>query len=93
MINVYQPAGNIEEFFRRIGKFDGKPHIHEALNKAQMQALFHEHGMEITGPPLVGKWAVDKTEGSVKRAGCYGNLFYRREKSRKTMIDGLPTGV
>ena len=27
IINVYQPAGKMEEFFREVGKYDGKPAV------------------------------------------------------------------
>jgi mannose-6-phosphate isomerase-like protein (cupin superfamily) len=52
VINVYQPAGRMEEFFREVGKYDGKPAIHEALGVAGLKQLFEAHGMELTGPPL-----------------------------------------
>lgn len=52
VINVYQPAGNMEEFFREIGKYDGKPHVHEALGVDGLRQLFGAHGMDLLGPPL-----------------------------------------
>jgi DNA-binding transcriptional MerR regulator len=60
IINVYQPAGTIEEFFREVGKFNGKPEVHEALGVDGLRALFRKHGMEIVGPPLIGEWKVEK---------------------------------
>ena len=52
VINVYQPAGNMEAFFREIGKYDGKPHVHEALGVDGLRQLFAAHGMDLLGPPL-----------------------------------------
>jgi DNA-binding transcriptional MerR regulator/quercetin dioxygenase-like cupin family protein len=60
IVNVYQPAGTMEEFFREIGKFSGKPAVHEALGLDGLQALFRKHGMEIVGPPLTGEWKVEE---------------------------------
>jgi DNA-binding transcriptional MerR regulator/quercetin dioxygenase-like cupin family protein len=59
IINVYQPAGKMEEFFRALGKYDGKPYVHEALSFDQFRQFFHEHGMKVVGPPLVGKWKIE----------------------------------
>lgn len=59
IINAYQPAGKMEKFFREVGKYDGQPYIHEALSIDEFHQLFHEHGMEVVGPPLVGKWKVE----------------------------------
>jgi hypothetical protein len=58
VINVYQPALSMEEFFREVGKFNGKPAAHEALGLDGLHALFKKHGMDITGPPLIGEWKV-----------------------------------
>jgi len=52
VINVYQPAGRMEEFFREIGKYDGRPAVHEALGVEGLKRLFDEHGMKLMGPPL-----------------------------------------
>ena len=52
IINVYQPAGKMEEFFREVGKYDGNPPIHEALGLAGLRQLFDNHGMDLLGPPL-----------------------------------------
>jgi DNA-binding transcriptional MerR regulator/quercetin dioxygenase-like cupin family protein len=52
IINVYQPAGEMEEFFREVGKYDGKPAIHEALGLDGLRKLFDAYGMSLTGPPL-----------------------------------------
>jgi DNA-binding transcriptional MerR regulator len=60
ILNVYQPAGKIEDFFREIGKYHGKPPIHEALTAAQFNLLFQDHGMDVVGPPLTGQWNVNE---------------------------------
>src|ERR1700677_41505 len=52
IINVYQPAGTMEEFFREVGKYDGTLAIHEALSLDELHQLFHAHGMDLLGPPL-----------------------------------------
>jgi DNA-binding transcriptional MerR regulator/quercetin dioxygenase-like cupin family protein len=59
IINVYQPAGKMEEFFRELGKYNGKPYVHEALLFDEFRRLFHDHGMDLLGPPLVGEWKVE----------------------------------
>jgi DNA-binding transcriptional MerR regulator/quercetin dioxygenase-like cupin family protein len=58
IINVYQPAGKMEDFFRALGKYDGKPYVHEALTLDEFRRLFQDHGMELLGPPLVGEWKI-----------------------------------
>ena len=60
IINVYQPAGKMEEFFREVGKYKGKSRIHEALSSDDLHRLFHDHGMDLVGPPLTGKWKLDE---------------------------------
>lgn len=60
VLDVYQPAGTIEEFFRYVGKFNGGPAIHEALSLGELHQVFHTHGMDLVGPPLAGEWAVDQ---------------------------------
>jgi DNA-binding transcriptional MerR regulator/quercetin dioxygenase-like cupin family protein len=52
IINVYQPAGRMEAFFREVGKYDGKPAIHEALGREGLHKLFEAYGMDLLGPPL-----------------------------------------
>jgi DNA-binding transcriptional MerR regulator/quercetin dioxygenase-like cupin family protein len=52
IINVYQPAGKMEEFFREVGKFDTPP-IHEALSVDELHRFFEAHGMDLLGPPLI----------------------------------------
>ena len=51
IINVYQPAGKMEEFFRELGKYNGKPYVHEALSIDVLRRLFHDHGMDLLPPP------------------------------------------
>ena len=60
IINVYQPAGKIEEFFRQVSTFKNLPTREDVINKTytdeQVQALrrlFGEHGMDLLGPPLL----------------------------------------
>jgi DNA-binding transcriptional MerR regulator/quercetin dioxygenase-like cupin family protein len=60
IINVYQPAGRMEDFFRELGRYNGKPHVHEALSFDAFCRLFLEHGMEVVGPPLTGEWKVEE---------------------------------
>ena len=60
IINMYQPAGKMEEFFRELGKYDGKPYVHEVLSIDDFRRLFHGHGMDLLGPPLTGKWKVNE---------------------------------
>jgi DNA-binding transcriptional MerR regulator/quercetin dioxygenase-like cupin family protein len=51
ILNVYQPAGKIEDFFRSVGQFKDKP-PHEVLSLKEMHQWFHAHGMYLLGPPL-----------------------------------------
>ncbi|HLX65046.1 MAG TPA: MerR family transcriptional regulator [Planctomycetota bacterium] len=59
IINVYQPAGAMEDFFRAVGKpFKDLPTLEQVLNKTytdkqvkSMKRLFAAHGMELLGPP------------------------------------------
>ena len=48
IINTYQPAGKIEEFFQVLAKWKDLPTREQA-----MQHLFEAHGMILTGPPLI----------------------------------------
>jgi DNA-binding transcriptional MerR regulator len=59
IVDVYQPAGQMEEFFRELGKFNSGPPIHEVLSIDQFRSLFHQHGMEVAGPPLLGDWKIE----------------------------------
>src|SRR6185312_13401228 len=60
IINVYQPAGKMEEFLRALGKYTGKPYVHEALSIDEFRRLFQDHGMDLLGPPLLGEWKVEE---------------------------------
>ena len=60
IINTYQPAGKIEEFFQGLSKFKDLPTREQALNHiytdeqiTAMKQLFEAHGMILTGPPLL----------------------------------------
>lgn len=64
IINVYQPAGKMEEFFREVSTFKNLPTREDVINKTyteeQVQALdrlFSDHGMDLLGPPFL---AVDE---------------------------------
>jgi DNA-binding transcriptional MerR regulator/quercetin dioxygenase-like cupin family protein len=52
VIDVYQPAGKMEEFFREIDKFKSTP-PEKALSIEELHELFSSHGMDLLGPPLV----------------------------------------
>jgi quercetin 2,3-dioxygenase len=69
IINVYQPAGRMEEFFHEVGKYTGGPKIHEALSLPEFSELFTNHGMDLLGPPLLGEWKVDGEGGITQTAG------------------------
>ena len=68
ILNVYQPAVNIEEFFRELGKYHRGPLVHEALLFDEFCRLFHDHGMDLLGPPLVGEWKVEESGRMVRIA-------------------------
>jgi len=61
IIHVFQPAGNMEEFFRETGKYKDLP-TREQTIKGQytdqqiegMCQLFAAHGMDLLGPPSHG---------------------------------------
>jgi oxalate decarboxylase/phosphoglucose isomerase-like protein (cupin superfamily) len=52
VLNVFQPAGKMEEFFREIARHGEAPPIHEVLSLQKLHQLFHDHGMDLVGPPL-----------------------------------------
>lgn len=59
ILNTYQPAGKIEEFFQVLAKWENLPTREQAINKRYteeqiiaMKRLFEGHGMVLTGPPL-----------------------------------------
>ena len=66
IIDVYQPSGKIEEFFRRLGSFSREQPIHDVLKIDEFHRLFEEYGMELVGPPLEGEWKVND-EGQILR--------------------------
>jgi DNA-binding transcriptional MerR regulator/quercetin dioxygenase-like cupin family protein len=51
ILNVYQPAGGMEEFIREVGNFKDKP-PHEVLSLEELHRWFQAHGMDLLGPPL-----------------------------------------
>jgi DNA-binding transcriptional MerR regulator len=60
IINVYQPAGKMEDFFREVSTFKNLPTREDVINKTyteeQVQALdrlLSDHGMDLLGPPLL----------------------------------------
>ncbi len=59
ILDIYQPAGRMEEFFREAGKYNSGPPIHEALSFDELRSLLSEYGMEVVGPPLAGEWKVE----------------------------------
>jgi hypothetical protein len=59
VLNTYQPAGKIEEFFQVLAKFKHLPTREQAIEKSYtakqkegLKQLFEAHGMIVTGPPL-----------------------------------------
>ena len=61
ILNTYQPAGKMEEFFHFLAKFEALPTREQAIEKTisaeQIEALakvFEAHAMIMTGPPLEG---------------------------------------
>ncbi|HEX6496003.1 MAG TPA: MerR family transcriptional regulator [Acidobacteriaceae bacterium] len=59
IIDVYQPAGRMEKFFRELSQFNSGPAVHEALSIDEFRRLFQEHGLEVMGPPIVGEWKIE----------------------------------
>ena len=60
ILNTYQPAGRIEEFFQVLAKYEDLPTREQAIKqdytdeqKNGMKRLFEAHGMVLTGPPLI----------------------------------------
>ena len=66
IIDVYQPAGKIEDFFRQVGLYGPEQPVHEAMPIGQFRQLFEAHGMDLAGPPLVGEWQVSD-DGQIAR--------------------------
>jgi DNA-binding transcriptional MerR regulator len=59
IVNVYQPAGKLEEFFAAVNTFEGLPTADQVMNKKVtkrqvelMHKNFAKYGMDLTGPPL-----------------------------------------
>ena len=57
VINTYQPAGKIEEFFQVLATFKGVPTPEQAIEKSYtaeqingLKRVFDAHGMTVTGP-------------------------------------------
>jgi hypothetical protein len=67
VLNLYQPAGRMEEFFREIGQYK-ESFVHEALSFDEFCRLFEDHGMKVMGPPLLGEWKVDEQRRIVQIA-------------------------
>lgn len=58
ILNVYQPAGTIEEFFREVGRCEDLPTREDVRNNSYREEqvrtlfrLFETHGMDLLGPP------------------------------------------
>jgi DNA-binding transcriptional MerR regulator len=52
ILDVFQPAGTMEEFYRELGRYNDGPPVHEVLQIDGLRQLFATHGMELVGPPL-----------------------------------------
>jgi len=59
ILNTYQPAGKVEEFFQALAKFKDLPTREQAIEKSYtakqidgLKRVFEAHGMTVTGPPL-----------------------------------------
>jgi|SRR5579872_2896164 len=59
ILNTYQPAGKIEEFFQVLAKYRGLPTREQTITKSYtaeqidgLRRVFQDHGMTMTGPPL-----------------------------------------
>ena len=60
IINVYQPAGKMEEFFRAVGESKDLPSREQVIERTYTEEqsdavhqLFEAHGMKVLGPPLI----------------------------------------
>jgi DNA-binding transcriptional MerR regulator len=60
IINVYQPAGRMEDFFREIGKCQDLPSREQVVSKTHreeqvsaLHQLFSDHGMDVLGGPQI----------------------------------------
>ncbi|MDB6053070.1 MAG: hypothetical protein JWN25_593 [Verrucomicrobiales bacterium] len=59
VLNVYQPAGKMEDFFYSVSKAPFMPTIEQVVNKTyqkeqieKLHQLFEDHGMDLLGPPM-----------------------------------------
>jgi DNA-binding transcriptional MerR regulator/uncharacterized cupin superfamily protein len=59
VVNTYQPAGKIEDFFQMLAKLEDLPTREQAMEKRYtakqidtLKRVFESHGMTMTGPPL-----------------------------------------
>ena len=59
ILNTYQPAGKVEEFFQVLANFKDLPTRKQTIEKSYtaeqidgLQRVFDAHGMTVTGPPL-----------------------------------------
>jgi DNA-binding transcriptional MerR regulator len=60
IVDVYQPAGQMEEFFHELSTYNVGMPVHEALSYQEFKSLFSKYGMEVVGPPLGGEnWKVE----------------------------------
>lgn len=60
ILNVYSPAGNMEEFFRQLSNAPDLPTVEDVVNKTYTETqieyirrLFDAHGMDLLGPGLL----------------------------------------
>jgi DNA-binding transcriptional MerR regulator/quercetin dioxygenase-like cupin family protein len=60
VINVYQPGGRIEEFFRAVSRFENLPTSEQAVNQTYTQEqveglhrLFDAYGIDLLGPGVI----------------------------------------
>lgn len=51
VLEVYQPAGRMEQFLSMFGRYSDRP-LHEALSIEEMVQLFDRHAMHLVGPGL-----------------------------------------
>lgn len=51
VLNVYQPAGRMEDFFRSAGSYTDPP-VHVAMTVPELHQWFRDHDMELLGPPI-----------------------------------------
>ena len=59
VINTYQPAGKMEEFFQALDRYKELPTREQTIQKSYtreqidgLKRVFEAHGMTVTGPPL-----------------------------------------